>query len=114
MRARLLEGGISLEQVGTREASWDDAVAWVESESPWGAIHRALDPESWVWYIPGFSILVTIAENQVLASYANSDEKPPKDVRVPRPWDKKASTKKLPGVAVNFEEFSKEFESYFT
>lgn len=109
MRARLLECGLSWETI----TNWADALAAVETEPPWGPLHRAREPKNWFWYIPGFDDLVNISE---MVTVANAQRSGMKRSQMPRrrerPWDKKS--RKIEAAVLPIEKVAGDFASRFS
>lgn len=111
MRTRLLEFGISWDDV-IHGGYWNDVVAVLETEPPWGPLHRAHEPENWFWYVPGFDDLVNISE---MVTVANGQRANVKKSQMPkrreRPWDKRK--RKLKAAVLPIKTVADDFASRF-
>lgn len=104
--AVLIQHGVRWRDVGSREFDWADCHAILSSLPPWSPVHRAEAPESWIWALPGFDTLMTIAEALVTANVQRGNASGAPAARFPkrivRPWD--TSTGQLGDGALPFDE----------
>lgn len=58
-----MEYGLRWRNIGIRpDTTWADVIAVLETEPPWGVVTRAILGSDWVWALPGYNELVTLAE----------------------------------------------------
>lgn len=112
MTTRLLEFGMEWHRAGEPGNTWDLMVAVIETEPPWGPVNRAEAGQDWIWYLPGFETLQTIAEGTVLSLYQRAHKKATDFKRVKRPWE--IVKRKLEGAVMPIEQFDEFFASRFT
>lgn len=70
-------------------------MAVIHTEPTDGPIHRAENPEDWVWYTPHFNHLQTIVEVLMTGNVLQGNQSGAKSSQLPerakRPWDKSQS-----------------------
>lgn len=90
-------------------------IAVIESEPLDGPLHRAWNPETWFWYVPGHDDLVTVKELTAIANWQRAGgKKSDRPKRQPRPWDEQKESRKItPDSAMDTDEFLSWFEDRF-
>lgn len=59
--AELAPAGIQWHNIGDTH-TWDEVISVLTCAPPWGPIQRAMNPNTWIWGVPGYDELVTIVE----------------------------------------------------
>lgn len=115
MEARLLEMGLRWSEVGY-SCDWQDIISALESEPPWGPIHRAKEPKNWLWGLPGYDELVSLLEMTAAGNVQRGNQSGAKKSEFPkrirRPWDERdtVNERKLGGTKVSLEEMDRLLE----
>lgn len=94
---------------------WDDAIAAIETEPPWGPVHRAEKPDEWVWYVPGYDEILRLVELTNIANIQRGNQSQAERSAFPkfikRPWDKAKQVKKIATTKMKTEEFWQWFQT---
>lgn len=59
--AELALAGIRWCELG-EGCTWDEAIAVLSCAPAWGPLQRAMNPQNWIWGIPGYDEIVTVVE----------------------------------------------------
>lgn len=111
--ARLLEFGLRWPRDDEYFQDWDLIVAAVETEPPDGPIHRAKNPKTWHWYVPGYHEQVLQNELTAVANWQRGGGKGKRPKPATRPWDEKKTTRNISVAPMKTEDFEKWFKSRF-
>lgn len=108
VESRLLEFGIRWRSVGEDPTTtWDDVVAILETDPPWGTVTRAILGSDWIWAIPGYNELVSLIELTAIGNVQRGNQSGakrsdfPKKVRRPNENREIVDQKKIGKTAVN-------------
>lgn len=92
---------------------WNDVIVALDSEPPWGPIHRTRDPKNWLWGLPGYDEIITLVEliatGNVQRGNQSNAKKSDFPKRITRPWDERSTVneRKLGATQVPLEEMDR-------